>query len=310
MPSHKVSLTNQGFRIVSDDFYIDLFALVVLGSLSLLSLFTVPEQILQFIFLAAVSGGFYFLYRQKVGYLYSVSFFSHILLFWLLCPPFARNWVSLAAATVISFGLLWKGNPFREIYFPFSLFIILVSIAVSLVFIEGFHFIFPLKSTGYLPWFADENLIPGSYQSGLCLSGPANYRYYSYLESLRAMLIFIPCLSLLRQYTKKLDFFLLLLFFASAAFIFRFDSALSQERAVTLSCIWFLLFSMPGKNYGFSYIYSGFSLIISTLLSMLLFHYYPELPPFIIVLNFFLCQSMFFVFVRQKNLKRMNRQKQ
>ncbi len=307
MPSHKVSLTNHGFRIVSDDFYIDIFSLLVLGSLSVLSIFSVPEPILQFLFLAAASGAFYFLYRQKVGYLYSVSFFSHMLLFWLLSPPFARNWVSLITALVISFGLLWKGNPFREIYFPFSLFIILISISVSLVFVEGFHLIFPLKSSGYLPWFSDENLIPGNYQSGLCLSGPANYRYYSYLESLRAMLIFIPCLSFLRQYTKKLDFFLLLIFFVSAAFIFRFDPSLSQERAVTLSCIWFLFFSMPGKNYGFSYIYSGFSLVISTSLSIVLFHYYPELPPFIIVLKFFLCQSIFFVFVRRKNLKRMNR---
>ncbi len=224
MPSHKVILTNKGFKILSTDIVIDLITLgLAITVLAIGGTWNMDK----FLFVSAsyIFGALlYFFYRYKFGYIYIVSFIYQITLFLLITPVAFLKWpiLLLTFASIVPF--FWKKNIFQKLYFPLGLFMGLLASMYGLLF-RSFRWIkFPVLSTDPLSQYLSEFHVPGSFflqnDSGdFVFSG----EMFSSLELAGLFSLISIGSILLRQFHFLLDLFLLNGMFFVVAYYFRFD---------------------------------------------------------------------------------------
>ncbi|MCB1178983.1 MAG: hypothetical protein KDK36_15465 [Leptospiraceae bacterium] len=302
MPSHKVTLTNKGFKILSTDLAIDIVSLILAFTILLVGGSWNSGKILFIFSIYIISTILYFLYRYKIGYIYVIGFFYQITLYIILTPGAFLTWPIMILSFLSTAPFFWKKNTFSKIYFPYGLFLSLISSFYGLLFNT-----FSLKKLPSLAYesgtsFLNYSKIPGSY----FVQGFSEGFYFSqeYFSSLELSGLFsIICLGsiLLRQFHFILDLILLNGMYFILSYYFRFDFSYFQERILILVVGWYLILMAPGRNFGFSYIFSIISLVFTGLFCYLLTNGENIFPPIIIVILFFVIQSVMYYLVT-KNL--------
>jgi hypothetical protein len=306
LPSHKVILTNKGFKILSTDIVIDLISLgLAITILAIGGTWTMDKFFL--VSTSYIFGGLlYFFYRYKFGYIYIISFIYQITLFLLITPIAFLKWpvLLLTFASIVPF--FWKKNVFQKLYFPLGLFMGLLASMYALMFQSLQWIKFPVLSFEPFSQYLSEFHVPGSFflqkDSGeFIFSG----EMFSSIEL--AGLFSLICVGsiLLRQFHFLLDLFLLIGMFFVVAYHFRFDFPYFQERILILVSTWYLILMAPGRNFGFSYLFSLISLVFTGMFSYLLSNGEYLIPPIIIVVLFFFMQSILFYLVTRNIVNRI-----
>jgi len=109
----------------------------------------------------------------------------------------------------------------------------------------------------------------------------------------------------LREFNFFLDLFSYLSFVGILVFLFQFDLELFENKIISLSVTWFLLQAGPGRNFGFSSLFSLLSVITTAIISYLLWKEEWSFPPMLVVFIFFTVQSLFFIIVMEKFLQKI-----
>jgi hypothetical protein len=297
LPSHKIKLSDKGFKTLSTDFIIDIFALLILFSLVIFSLFQHSKIIFVFSLYALISIGVYIYYRARNGYLYPLGFFYQILLFWAITPPVFLNWYTVPLIGFILFGLYYKKNIVQSIYFPMSLYLSLLVTTIVFVFGKTYLYkeLFAQDSTS-LYYFLDHTNISGYFfRTNQSIIGSFHSDSFSIIEKIG---YFSPLLVLTLSFRQKnvlLDFLLLL---GMGGLIFHYfgeNLEYLKNRSIALLSLWYLIFSAPGRNKGFSLNYSIISLVFTGAITLLLIKGSFGFPPIMIPVTFFIVQSILYL---------------
>ncbi|MDX1960624.1 MAG: hypothetical protein SFU98_18780 [Leptospiraceae bacterium] len=302
MPSHKVSLTNRGFKILSTDISVDSLSLLFLAIMIFLNLFIQPNLLIVFIPMMILSGAYYFFHRFKVGYLYPIGFLYQLFLFFIITPNFGLNILSLLVSLSVLFLLLYFENPFRTLYFPIGLFLSLIATSVSLVF-RYYNDTF-LQINSKLIRFEDTTISGQFFKTTFLENGfPAETFSFYELGGLFSILLIAPIF--LRQFSLTLDSLLYFGFLMISAFYYRFDMEIFGGKVFTLATLFYLILSAPGRNFGFSYLFAGLTVFLS---SIIIYWFVLEvyvLPPILVIVIYFFVQSIFFKIVSEVEVKRL-----
>jgi hypothetical protein len=203
-------------------------------------------------------------------------------------------------ALVIGFGILYFENPFRKIYFPFGLFLALLAFSISILigfgkdaFMKSMNF--PANPSHLL----DSSIIGNYFFPTLNISGEFPTHTFSILELSGLFIILMIAPMFLRQFNIYLDFLLILGLYTLFSLYFAYDWKFYNNRTINLTCITYLILSAPGRNFGFSHLFSFISLVFTGAIWYLLFRGDYSIPPMTIVAMFFLIQSLLFVIVNE-----------
>jgi hypothetical protein len=299
LPSHKVSLTNRGFKILSTDLHIDFASLGIVSILLFLGWSSKLDTDLLYAEAFFFSTLLYVFYRYKFGYLYFVSFFYQIILFLLLTPIGYLNPYTILVSFLFTFPFFIGRNSFQAIYFPMGLYMSLIAYCAGVLGEKlSFWKIQKLSLVGlenYLPgFFFKPFLVEKAFYSESLLS-PLELSGFSALLGLGILI--------LREFSFFMDFSCSSLMVAILLFLFQFDLALFQPILIPLFIAWFLLFAGPGRNFGFSYIFSIISLVFTGLVCYLLWKKEWVVPPIAIISVYFVIQTFFYMIVMGKLLR-------
>lgn len=297
MPSHRIVLTNKGFRTISTEFIVDVFSFVLLVGLTTLGLIINPRDLPYFSILLIISILVFMLYRTKNGYLYPFNFFYQILLFWIITPPIFLNYYTIPFIGILLVGYFYSNNPFQRIYFPLGLMLSLV--VVSLFFIFGkYNLTYEMLQTGeqLKNLQIDRAEVSGYFfhftESPL---GTFNTNSFSLIEKLS---FYTPLLMITFSFRQKnifLDFFLIIGMALMCLYFFKENIEFLKTRPIALLSVWYLIFSAPGRNRGFSIIYSILTLLITGVIFFALINIGYSFPPILIPILFFLIQSALYI---------------
>jgi hypothetical protein len=301
LPSHKVALTNKGFKILSNDLQIDFIFLLFVGTLLIYSYSTFQSFLLyaETFLLASLV---YILYRYKFGYLYFIGFFYQIILFLLITPIGYLNFFTIFISFLFTVPFLIKQNSFQKIYFPISLYMSLLATTLGLSLEKLKIFSFPkLSFSSSLGAY-----LPGVYfTTSFSEQLPFSDLLFSPLELSNFYALLALGILFLREFNFFLDLFSYLSFVGILVFLFQFDLELFENKIISLSVTWFLLQAGPGRNFGFSSLFSLLSVITTAIISYLLWKEEWSFPPMLVVFIFFTVQSLFFIIVMEKFLQKI-----
>lgn len=302
MPSHKVSLTNRGFKILSTDLQVDFLSIALVGTLLIFGWSVKTESLLLYAETFFLASLLYLFYRYKFGYIYFAAFFYQIILFLLITPISYLNTITILLSFVFTFPFLLGKNSFQKINFPMSLFMSLVVMGTGLVGeklkllnINKLSFSSSLES--HVPGFFFVPTFSGElfFSEGL----------FSPIEMCGLFALLGLGILFLREFSFFLDLACYSFLVGIFLFLFQFDLELYKGQIIALSTMWFLLLAGPGRNFGFSYIFSFISLVFTATLSYLFWKGEWNLPPILVMVTFFLIQSLFFVLVMGKFLQKI-----
>jgi hypothetical protein len=297
MPTHKITLTDKGFKTLSTEFIMDCLAGIIL--LGIVFTYTIQEtnNLMLFGFFLLITSGIYIFYRTKNGYIYPVGFFYQILLFWALTPPLFINWYSVSFVGVIMFGLYYKKNPFQTTYFPMS--VCLALLITSSVFLFGKIYIYKELmdvSTNTSYFFLDNVYISGYFFKLFSSpNGSFSANSYSIFEKLGYYSPLLMATLSFRQKNVLIDFVLILGMFGLSLLYFENNLEYLIERPFVLVTAWYLIFAAPGRNKGFSLYFSILSLILTGMFTLTFIKESSSFPPFMVIISFFLFQSIIYI---------------
>ncbi|HMW05439.1 MAG TPA: hypothetical protein PK079_04200 [Leptospiraceae bacterium] len=301
MSSHSILLTNRGFKVFSDDFFVDIFSFLVLYGISIF----VALQNLSFAFYLIVllisSSLFYIFYKLRIGYIYYIGFFYQMLLYLLITPLGFLNWFTLSISLGIYFLFSLKGNLFYKFRFPAGLFLSLLTVSTAL-FLDHFHILKMnlATSNSEIPMLSFYSGISGLFLTPMSIPGSSFLNLsFSVLESLDLYLLILVGFVFLRQENFLLDLFLISVFVFLFSFYYRYDILLCKNKIINFSSLWYILFSAPGRSHHLS---SFISLIVGVLAlaagwfliqSGLIF------PPILFIIIFFILYGFTFYLVTE-----------
>ena len=303
MPSHKIKLSDKGFKTLSTDFFIDIIAVLILFFVVLFSLFQQTNVIFIFGVFLLISIGVFIYYRTRNGYLYPLSFFYQILLFWAITPPIFLNWYTIPIIGIFLFGLYYKKNIIQSIYFPMSLYLSLL--VTAMVFIFGKSFLYKelfSQDSASLYYFIDHTNISGYFfRINQSIMGSFHPDSFSILEKIGYFSPLLVITLSIRQKNVLLDFILLI---GMGGLIFHFfgeNLEYLKNRSIVLISLWYLIFAAPGRNKGFSLNYSLISLVFTGVITLLLIRGSYGFPPIMIPVTFFIIQSILYLLTQDPN---------
>lgn len=303
MPSHKITLTDKGFKSLSTDFIIDCLTGILLFITVLFYTLQNTKNLILFGFFLFISSGIYIFYRTKNGYLYPVGFFYQLLLFWAITPPLFINWYSISFVGVVLFGIYYKKNPFQSTYFPLSLYLTLI--ASSSIFIFGQSYLYKelmeLNSLNSYYFINHDNILGYFFKLFSSPTGSFNSNGYSILEKLGYFSPLLMATLSFRQKNVFLDFILVVGIFTLSLLYFQNNIEFLFERALVLVSFWYLVFAAPGRYKGFSLYYSLLSLSLTAAFSVLFINDSSIFPPIMIPISFFIFQSLIYIFTQDIN---------
>ena len=297
MPSHKIKLSDKGFKTLSTDFFIDIIAVLILFFVVLFSLFQQTNVIFIFGVFLLISICVFIYYRTRNGYLYPLSYFYQILLFWAITPPIFLNWYTVPIIGIFLFGLYYNKNIIQSIYFPMSLYLSLL--VTAMVFIFGKSFLYKelfSQDSASLYYFIDHTNISGYFfRANQSIIGSFHPDSFSILEKIGYFSPLLVITLSIRQKNVLLDFILLI---GMGGLIFHFfgeNLEYLKNRSIVLISLWYLIFAAPGRNKGFSLNYSLISLVFTGLFSLLFIKESMGFPPIMIPISFFIFQSIIYI---------------
>ena len=297
MPSHKVTLTDKGFKSLSSDFIIDCLAGFILFSVVMSHTIRHTNNLVLFGFFMLIAIGVYIFYRTKNGYLYPIGYFYQVLLFWAITPSLFINWYSISIIGIILFGIHYKNNPFQSTYFPLSIYLTLLISTSIFVFGQSYMYKELLDtSTNSSYFFIDHSSITGYFfKLNTSPNGSFNPNGYSILEKLGYYSPLLMATLSFRQKNVLLDFILVVGIFGLSLLYFGENLDFLKERTVVIVSLWYLAFAAPGRNKGFSLYYSFISLVFTGLFSLLFIKESMGFPPIMIPISFFIFQSIIYI---------------
>lgn len=303
MPTHKISLTSNGFKTISTDFIIDSLVSFLLFCITIFSLYQNPQYLLLFGVLILGSTIVYLFFRARNGYLYPLGYFYQIMLFWVITPPVFINWQTIPFICIILFLFHYKSNPFKTIYFPMSIYLCLIVSSVVLIFGKSSLYMNILnisQNQGYL--FLTNYEVSGYFfRINESLTGSYSNISFSIIEKFSFLSPLLIGTIALRQKNIFIDFLLIIGMVLLSYFFFGQNIEFLQDRCAVLVCIWYLIFSAPGKNKGFSLNYSLFSLFLTGIFSFLLIKESMGFPPIMLPISFFFIQSILYIITQDPN---------
>lgn len=297
MPAHRVKLTNKGFRTISTDFFLDGISFTILIALTCLSLFQNFSMVPYFSIFSIISLLVFFLYRTKNGYLYPFHFFYHILLFWIITPPIFINYYTIPIAGVLVAGYFYLNNPFQKIYFPLGLALSLFVVAIVLLFGKGSLSIQMLEPGEQLKGLQIDSIQISGYffQPIESPTGYFNTNSYSLIEKFSFLTPILLFTLVMRQKNVFLDFILILGMAGMSLNFFGENVEFIKSKPLAVLSTWYLIFSAPGRNRGFSADYSLIALAITGILALTIIKENNGFPPIALPTCFFFCQSFLYV---------------
>ncbi|MCB1142982.1 MAG: hypothetical protein H7A24_17970 [Leptospiraceae bacterium] len=303
MPSHKIVLTNKGFKTLGSEMFVDIvhlfFSLLALSFFSYLH----NQYSLQFTLFYIISILIYIFYRIKNGHFYPFSYFYQISIFFLITPLIFLNWVTLPISMALLAVSLFKKNPFKEIYFPMGLFLSLISISIGII-MEKHHIFQTLLTPPQNPdtFLLHSNLSGIFFYSFENPVGAIDFKNFSIVESYGLYIMVFISPFLLKKYNLFSDALVLAGMFFLIGMHYQNEFQTLQDRIINTTCLWFLIYTSPGRNHGFSFLFSFISLVFTMGISYLSLKGNLEYPIVLTILGFFLIQSALFLLIREKIL--------
>lgn len=301
MSSHSILLTNRGFKVFSDDFFVDIFSFLIVFVLSIL----VGIQSLSFAFyffsVTIVSILFYIYYKLKVGYIYYTSFFYQIFLYLLITPIGFLNGLTISFSLAVYFIFSLRGNAFYRFRFPVSLFLSLLTVSLSLL-LDRFGIMRLNLFSGHneLSLLSFHSEVTGLYLNPMINLGESfSSLAFSLSEVLDLYLLMLVGFLFLRQENFLLDLFLVLVVASLFCFYYRYDLMLCKNKIINFTSLWYILFSAPGRSHHLS----SFLSIIVGLLTLgfcwALLQTSLVFPPILFIIIFFILYGFTFYLVTE-----------
>lgn len=297
MPSHRVRLTNKGFRSISTDLFLDIVSITLLVLLTAISLYQNLNMLPYFSIFSIISLLVFFLYRTKNGYLYPLHFFYHILLFWVITPPIFINYYTVPIAGVVVAGYFYASNPFQKIYFPMGLALSILVVALVLLFGKNSLSIEMLQPGEQLKNLQIDNIQVSGYffQPTESPTGFFNTNSFSLIEKLSFITPLLLITLVFRQKNVFLDFILILGMGGMCLYFFGENVDFVKSKPLALLSAWYLIFSAPGRNRGFSANFSIPALFLTGIFAFTVIKQNYGFPPIALPICFFFCQSFLYV---------------
>ncbi|MCE9500623.1 MAG: hypothetical protein K8R21_09005 [Leptospira sp.] len=242
--------------------------------------------------------------KKKNMYVYFPGLIYQFLLFLIITPPVFFD-LRILIPVVFLGTLLYYITPIAPMLrFPLGLYLsaLLVSITFALnetgilpFHISGENLFFPvpiMNSTEFMGMFFLQNLPD---------RGIGNFNF-SILENLGVYIILFLPLGFLRSERFRYDLLFFGLLFFSFAMLFYPDIFPFMDRILFYTCIWYLIYSSPGRSAGsVFYISLGAGILTCGLPALCIFYPLMPLPPVSLLIVFFLVHAILSLFVIEKN---------
>lgn len=299
MPFRKVSLTNQGFKILSTSIYVDVLSILLTLFLFLYGQNFHFDKIFSYSVFLLISIIFYIYHSSKIGYIYLLSFVYQILLYFLLTPSLYVNFINILFTALFTFPLFLKGNPFQRLYFPLGLYMSLINSMLGLIEMN-----FQIVKFNILDFEGEEfQKLTTIFWKNEFLDSDYYFHAstFSPLENTHIFALLGFGMILFREYAFFLDFFSSILVFCMVVVLYDFEIVFYKEKILSSTVMWVLLVFGPGRNFGFSYSYTLIALGLTGIFSYSMWNLKEEVPVVVFIVIYFLIQS--FLFLLEYNLK-------
>ncbi len=303
MSSHSILLTNRGFKVFSNDFFVDVLAFISLFTIAVFTVFQDLSFLFYFSFAYLAAALFYLYYKLKVGYIYYLSFFYQLTLYLLITPIGFLNWFTISFSLIVYFIFSLRGNVFYKFRFPMGLFLSLLSVALGLI-LERMHIIklsvFAVNPEMPFSFFPS---VTGMYLNPFISVGDSFApTFFSILESLDLYLLMLVGFLFLRQENFILDIILISVMAFIFSYYYRYDLVLCKNKIINFTSLWYILFSAPGRSHHLSSFLSLFVSLGTLIASWFLIQANLVFPPIIFIIIFFILYGIIFYLVTESIL--------
>lgn len=298
MPSRKITLTNQGFKILSNDLLADLFSILIVGFLLLFEQSWNLDKLFSYLILFLLSSILYIYYNYKIGYLYIASFIYQVLLYLLLTPNIYINLGNIFLTFLFTIPFLLHKNSLQKIYFPLGLYMSLINTCLGLI---ETHFQI-LKFTVITLQGEEFQKLPTIFWTTEFLDfGFFHISTFTPLEKSSIFALTGLGVLIFRDYTFLLDLISFIVCIFLVSLLYNLELTFYIEKILAVSIAWVLLVFGPGRNFGFSYSYTFLTLGLTGIFSYSVWNWKASLPNLFFLVLYFLIQT--FLFLLDKWLK-------
>ncbi|MCB1160640.1 MAG: hypothetical protein KDK45_24280, partial [Leptospiraceae bacterium] len=268
MSANSYILTNKGFKLLSREFYVDIFSTLILGICLAFFSFIKPSFIFSTLLAFSLFIPILIYYRFRVGYIYNLGFIYQIFLYLLITPQVFQEWYLILLTALVLFPFYAFESVFRQIPFPLGIFLAGINSGLGFIFHHFEYLQIPiLTEIEMFPEIFPSALMPGLFFTRF---SPGNYfpafSIFSAMESFGTFSLVLIPLFFLKQGKSLRELSLCILFFLLLTLAYRYDFLLEYPSLISATVIWYLAYSSPGRNSNRGFIPSLTALFISAIL--------------------------------------------
>ena len=283
MFSDLITLTSKGFKLDSKEY---IFFIIQTVLLIILTVFFNQYNRFELLILLGVFIFcilFYIYYRAKLGSLYSLAYFYHLILYIAILPETFLNPIILLFTTIVFLVILLDKKVFREFKIPYSLFLLSFHLFIYFLVFRIFSIPFELFDFKFIGNFQIDPAISGIFfPLNSIYDVEYSLRSFSSLEKAGLYSFISFGLILIRGRFWK-DIFIFFLMISSIYLYFSVDIFYSMYKVLNIIGIWCLFYYSPGRIlfsiFTIEIISFVFLLLIQVLIKSLNINY-----PFVFVL--------------------------